>query len=199
MSDTLARRHPLERFLNERPSGDRAGDAHVLIRPDLDYVSVRGNPDDHVLMDKLKAAVGFDLPLEANTFRDDGIRCYWLGPDEWLFVSAPGSNLLATLESVSPGLHASVNKQSGGMLTLELGGVAAADILSKGCTLNLTPDVFRAEQCAQTLLAKSNILIARGSGENSFTLVVRRSFAEYVALWLAHAGKDVAISFAVLG
>ena len=72
----------------------------------------------------------------------------------------------------------------------------ARDLLAKGCTLDLHPDEFKAGECAQTGLAKANVLIARIAAPEGFELLVRRTFADYLVQWLHHAGREFEIDFA---
>ena len=63
-------------------------------------------------------------------------------------------------------------------------------MLAKGCPLDLHPLVFRPGDCAQTLLAKANIIIRCVDDSSSYELIVRRSFADYAALWLHDAALE---------
>ena len=71
----------------------------------------------------------------------------------------------------------------------------AAALLAKGCTLDFHPRVFSAGQCAQSGLAKTSVLIAMVDDRPTFDVIVRRSFAEYLALWLQHSGAEFGIQF----
>ena len=77
---------------------------------------------------------------------------------------------------------------TGGQVLLRLGGSHVREVLAKGCTLDLHPRAFKAGQCAQTTLAKTSMLIALIDDAPTFDIIVRRSFAEYAALWLQHSG-----------
>jgi len=68
-------------------------------------------------------------------------------------------------------------------------------VLAKGCTLDLHPRSFATGRCAQTGLAKASILISKFDDVPTFEVFVRRSFAEYLALWLQHAGAGYGILF----
>jgi sarcosine oxidase gamma subunit len=52
-------------------------------------------------------------------------------------------------------------------------------------------------QCAQTGLSKANILLSLIDGSPKFNLIVRRSYAEYVARWLEHAGGEFGIDLII--
>jgi sarcosine oxidase subunit gamma len=70
--------------------------------------------------------------------------------------------------------------------TLLLGGSRVRDVLAHGCSLDLHPSRFPAGACAQTMLAHAPvILLALPAGE--FWVLVRASFAAYLADWLFDA------------
>ena len=118
---------------------------------------------------------------------------YWLGPDEWLLATGLGKeNGIAEHlgKSLSGQCHSLVDV-TGGQVLLRLGGSHAREVLAKGCTLDLHPRVFKAGQCAQTTLAKTSMLIALIDDAPTFDIIVRRSFAEYAALWLQHSSRSI--------
>ncbi len=75
--------------------------------------------------------------------------------------------------------------------TLELRGPRARELLEFGCPIDLHPRVFGPGRCAQTLLARANVLIwhVADEPEDTWRLFVRPSFAAYVAAWLADAAE----------
>ena len=113
-------------------------------------------------------------------------------PDEWLVVTPPDAqtSLAQSLESALDGVHSSVTDVTGGQTVITLSGPRARDVLAKGCPLDLHPSVLRPGDCAQTLLAKANIIIRCVDDSPSFELIVRRSFADYAALWLHDAAQE---------
>jgi len=114
---------------------------------------------------------GPSLPTERNTVAGDESRAaLWLGPDEWLVVGPPGSEA-----------------------ALELRGPRARELLEFGCPIDLDPRVFGPGRCAQTLLARANVLIwfVADDPEPIYRLLVRPSFAAYVAAWLADAADGL--------
>jgi len=134
----------------------------VLREVELDaQVSVRGEPQP-----------GF--PTEPNTSAGDVL---WLGPDEWL--------VLGGREEDYPDAAAVVDV-SANRVCLELSGDDVEDVLAQGCTLDLHPSVFASGRCAQTLLARAQVIPHRTS-EESFRIFVRPSFAPYLRAWLEDA------------
>ena len=90
---------------------------------------------------------------------------------------------------------ATLNDLSGGQILLRLSGARVEKLLAKGCPIDLHENAFPAGACAQSGLAKANILIARVDATGTFDVVVRRSFSDYLLNWLAHAGSADGIDF----
>ncbi len=130
------------------------------------------------------------LPVNANTVQSAAeVTVLWLGPDEWLILTAPGQEgaLIARLREALGGLHAAVTDVTGNRALLRLSGPQARETLLKGCTLDLHPRGFRPGQCAQTLLARAGIILHQRDDAPTYDILPRRSFAEYVWLWLSDA------------
>src|SRR5437870_2416322 len=90
-------------------------------------------------------------PVEPNTIAEvDGRLVAWLGPDEWLVFGAT--------EADHPGVDAAVDV-SAARICFELSGAGGADVLAQGCSLDL--DTLTPGRCAQTLLARVQVLLLR--------------------------------------
>ena len=191
MPHRLQRQHTLASFLNGKnvSEPDHSG-VQLEVRPDYGYLNLRGNPGDEQFLQAVQATLGQPLPTSANTFTVGEDTIYWLGPDEWLLATGPGkeSGIAEHLVKSLSGQCYSLVDVTGGQVLLRLGGSHAREVLAKGCTLDLHPRVFKAGQCAQTTLAKTSMLIALIDDAPTFDIIVRRSFAEYAALWLQHSG-----------
>ena len=169
----------------------------VTMSTDRGHINLRGDPQNTAFIAAAKRVLGQALPIEANTISLGDHRIYWLGPDEWLVVTAADtvSDLVDRLQHALAKLHAAVNDVSGGQVALRLSGTSVRDVLAKGCTLDLHPQVFRIGTCAQSGLAKANVILGPGGDTNTFEIVVRRSFADYLVRWLQLAGGDSGIEF----
>ena len=165
---------------------------------DAGYLNVRCNPANEDLLSVIAEQAGVSMPLAANTVEATSRRAYWLGPDEWLLAIAPGDTLAlkATLDDALQGAHVAINDVSGGLVTYLLRGEQARELLAKGCTLDLHPDVLKKGSCAQTGLAKANVILSLSEDADGFDIIVRRSFADYVWQWLSHAGRNLGIEVA---
>ena len=191
------RQHALDAFLRDTVAGERSS-VTVEVKPNLDYINLRGDPSDMKFVNAVNTVLRLDLPLEANTFTTGISMTYWLGPDEWLIVTPGGERptLPTLLDDAFGSMHASLNVLTGGQVTLRISGENASTLLSKGCTLDFHPRNFSAGQCAQSGLGKAGVLIGMMDDSPTFDVIVRRSFAEYVALWLRRAGAEFGIRFA---
>ena len=169
----------------------------VTIPADLGHINLRGDPQDAAFIAAVERVLGQALPIDANTISLGDHRIYWLGPDEWLLVTAadPVSDLVDRLQHALAKLHAAVNDVSGGQVVLSLSGSSVRDVLAKGCTLDFHPQVFRTGTCAQIGLAKATVILGLGGDVDTFEIVVRRSFSAYLIRWLQQAGADSGIEF----
>ena len=193
-TDGTGRQSPLSGFF-ATAADDPADGAAVVIseRPFLGHLDLRGDPGDGGFTSAAEAVLGFGLPTEPNTTAGKGgLLALWLGPDEWLVVTPPDAqtSLAQSLETALDGMHVSVTDVTGGQTAITLSGPRAREVLAKGCPLDLHPSVLRPGDCAQTLLAKANITLRCVDASPSFELIVRRSFADYAALWLQDAALE---------
>ncbi len=193
----VRRQSPLLGFF-ATPRESVAGSAGVTAaeRPFLGYVNLRGEVNDASFVDAARNVLGVDLPSSANTsVETEGLIVCWLGPDEWMVILRPDdeTEIIAALREALGGLHAAVTDTTGGYTMLNLSGSRVRDLLAKGCTLDLHPRAFAPGQCAQTNLAKTSVLLlprTNNSDLQSFDVVVRRSFADYLARWLVDSARE---------
>ena len=132
------------------------------------------------------------LPLVARPagHNDDPL---WFGSLEG--AGQPGHGLRAALEGLESVPGTAVNDVSAGQVCLTLAGESARQVLAKGCTLDFHPDVFGVGACAQSGLARATVLVAQITDEPEYELYVRRSYADYLARWLHHSGREFGIEF----
>jgi len=155
---------------------------------DFGHINLRGNADDNRFVDGAIEVLGQKLPLRSNTLTRSEHRVYWLGPDEWQIVTAPdrAARLFAQLENKLASQHVAINDLSGGQVALHLSGEDVPALLAKGCTLDFHPSVFHVGDCAQSGLAKANVLLGCIDAAPVYEIIVRRSFSEYLLRWLRH-------------
>ena len=161
--------------------------------PFMSHINLRGSSDNTAYMDRMASLIGLDMPKLANTYVANELRTLmWLGPNEWLLVDEQPSaaQLLALLRDASNASFASVHEVTGANVVLEISGSKAQALLAKGCPMDLHDREFGVGDCAQTLLAKSGIILWKTDDAPVFRVIVRRSFADYVGLWLLDAARE---------
>ena len=193
-SKLTGRTSPLEGYagrLAELPQG-------VTIReiPFLTQLDVRVDPAAPEAAEAARV-LGVALPTTANTAVSgaDGVEVLWLGPDEWLVVAPPEQAALEPALREALGAAGAVVDVSAHRTTIALSGPLTRDVLARGCSLDLDPRVSPAGTCVQTLLALAGVILVvrddltqEGAGE--VRLLVRSSFARYLADWLLDACRE---------
>ena len=148
----------------------------ITAEPFVAMVDVRLDP---------AGAPALGLPTTPSTWvaRGDG-RAIWLGPDEWL-VTSP-----ARRPPELPDADVVVDV-SGQRTTLRLAGEHVRAVLATGCALDLHPRAFPRGSAAQTLLGMAAVvLLALDDTGTEYEILVRTSFARYLADWLLDAAAE---------
>ncbi len=123
----------------------------------------------------------YPLPLEPNTAWEDGPRAaLWLGPDEWLVLGPPhtADEIVRELDGALADVHRSVIDLSANRVAIELGGPDRFDLLESGCSLDLHPRSWGAGACAQTVFARTQVILHERADTTG--ILVRPSFASYL-------------------
>jgi sarcosine oxidase subunit gamma len=97
-----------------------------------------------------------------------------------------GQALLAALSALPHSLVDVSHRE----VELEMRGPEAPLCLNVGCPLDLDLTSFPAGMCTRTVLAKTEILLWRPE-EWIFRVLVARSCADYVSLFLAEAAREL--------
>ena len=152
---------------------------------------LRGNAAEPEFAAAVLRHTGLHLPVRANGASIDPQRqLLWLGPDEWMFKARDGQGGAAAsaLRQELQGIHSAVVEVGDGFTTLAVQGPGAADLLARGCPLDLHPRAFPGGALAQSHVAKANVTILCLHAGSDFEVTVRRSFARYLLGWLREAG-----------
>lgn len=198
MADTalsVPRRSPLAGAADRLAATTRASGGTVRLAelPFLAQVNLRLDPKG-AAADAVGLALGLSLPVEPNTaVRSGELTVLWLGPDEWLVVGPPDTqrDLEQRIRAAAGDEHVAVTDVSAQRTTLLVSGARARDLLAHGCALDLHPRAFGAGRCAQTMLARAQVvLVARDEPGAGFWVLVRSSFAGYLTDWLLDAAAE---------
>lgn len=189
MSDLFNQQSPLVQ-INLQVAAEQAPTINEV--PSLGFINLRGRADNTAFLAAVLKSLGAEPPLEANTVKSAGDnRLFWLGPDEWLVITPAGqqAQVKATLLKALDGVFSSVVDNSSGLTMIEICGDCAMELLQTDCPLDLHPRSFKPGQCAQTRLAKAGMTLAPKVDGSGFDVIIRRSFADYLLLWLLEARK----------
>jgi len=189
-AETLARSGPLQQWTERLADLPRT--VQVVPESFIAMIDLRLDPTGPAGAD-VASHLGVDLPTTPSTWVEtDAVRVIWLGPDEWLVTSPSRTpqELEAGLREAVRGRGAVVDV-SGQRTTLRLSGENARDVLSAGCAIDLHPRVFRRGAAVQILLGLAGVvLLALDDAGTSYHILVRSSFAEYLASWLLDAAVE---------
>ncbi|MEU6372651.1 sarcosine oxidase subunit gamma family protein [Streptomyces sp. NPDC046909] len=138
----------------------------------------------------VESALGVTLPGPLRAELSGDIEVLWMGPDEWLLVvpDGRGAELAALLRSAIGDEFATVTDVSAQRTTLALSGDLVRTVLAQGCAIDLDARATPVGSCLTTLVAQAPVtLVVCGEGASEVRLLVRASFASYLATWLIDA------------
>lgn len=138
---------------------------------------------------RLEKALGTALPAGHGQVTAAGpeLQVLWLSPDEFLVIS--GEDHLALTDRLASALqadHGSVVDLSANRTTFELTGPSALPVLEKGCPLDLHPRVFKEGAAVNTNIGHVPVILWK-TGQETYRIFPRASFADYLGRWLVDA------------
>lgn len=160
----------------------------------MGHLTLRCDPSSP-LMAVAQSILGVALPLSPLTSVEQGdLVVRWIAPDEWL-ISLPNDqvfDLETRFRAEMTGHHSLVNG-SGGMTVYKLHGRHVVDMLKKSTPVDFHDSEFPVGKVVSTVFAKAGAVIRR-TGASEFELVVRRSFADYIWLWIQDASQEYGLA-----
>lgn len=191
MADTLQRTSPLQPWAAQ--FAKLPNSVAIVEEPFATMVDVRVDPSGPGATAAAEL-LGVELPTTASTYaKNSDTTVIWQGPDEWLVTGTAlaGPELEARLrEAVAPHGGAAIDV-SGQRTTLRLSGPHSRDVLAKGCALDLHPRVFGEGTAAETMLGQAGVILLAVDGSGAdYRILIRSSFARYLADWLLDAAEE---------
>ena len=162
----------------------------LIEHPVIGLLTVRARTATGELDEALTKRLSMSLPDRLGTDTADNYCIRWMSPDEWL-LSCPldeAYTIEKDLRSLVSGSIAIVNV-SGGYSVLEIHGPDAINVLKKSTAYDVSSRNFGVGKVVNTSFAKTQVTL-RAIQLDHFEVVVRRSFADYMWLWLQRAGKE---------
>jgi sarcosine oxidase, subunit gamma len=144
------------------------------------------------------ASVAGGLPARCGEVSGtEGLSVLWLGPSEFLVVAPEeahdslGGDLIGSLTAALGDAPGQVVDLSANRTTFELSGPRARAVLEKGCALDLHPRSFTPGTALTTEVGNIPVTLLK-TGEDSFRLLPRASFADFLGRWLLDAMREFA-------
>lgn len=191
-----ARISPARQLSDAFAAGSLAGTVGLSEVPFLTMVGLRADAGSETA-NRLAAVTG-GLPAGSGSVVTNGdTSVLWLGPSEFLVVAPTeaheslGGDLIPALREALGGDAGQVVDLSANRTTFELSGPRARAVLEKGCSLDLHPRVFKAGTALSTEIANIPAILWK-TGEESFRIFPRASFAEFLGRWLLDAMREYA-------
>ena len=164
----------------------------------LDHLVLRGSVDNAAFASGVESALGMALPTNLQSAENAGRVIRWISPDEWLITTAGGTGfeLEQQLRDAICDTHFAVVNVSGGQTVITVEGADAEEMLKKCTPYDIHISHMPVGKVVTSLFGKAQAVIRR-TGEQSFELVIRRSFADYCWLWLQDACGEFGFSVKV--
>jgi sarcosine oxidase, subunit gamma len=144
------------------------------------------------------AAVTGGLPAGCGAVSGTGdTSVLWLGPEEFLVVAPTeaheslGGDLIQALREALGDGEGQVVDLSANRTTFELTGPRSRAVLEKGCSLDLHPRVLKAGTALSTEIGNIPVVLWK-TGEETYRIFPRASFADFLGRWLLDAMREYA-------
>jgi sarcosine oxidase subunit gamma len=144
------------------------------------------------------ASVTGGLPATCGAVSGSGdTSVLWLGPEEFLVVApveaheSLGGDLIQALREALGDGEGQVVDLSANRTTFELTGPRSRAVLEKGCSLDLHQRGFKAGTALSTEIGNIPVVLWK-TGEESYRIHPRASFAEFLGRWILDSMREYA-------
>lgn len=191
-----ARQSPASHLWKAFVSGSAGGAVALREVPFLTMIGIRVDPKTEAGT-RISSVTG-GLPPRSGDVRGTGeTAVLWLGPEEFLVVAptevheSPGGDLIQGLLAALADGQGQVVDLSSNRTTFELAGPRSRAVLEKGCSLDLHPSVFKTGTALATEIGHIPTVLWK-TAEETFRLLPRASFADFMGRWLLDAMREYA-------
>ena len=172
--------------------------AGVTLREDKfrGHLNLRGNPQDDAFTSAAEKVLGVALPTAPNSAVENGAtRVYWMCPNELLVLveADTQAQVEADLRATMAGQHIAVSDLSSGQTLINLSGDNVEEVMMKSTVYDCHESNFPVGKAVQTTFAKAGATIYK-CADGSYDLIIRRSFSDYIFLWLKDACAEYGLA-----
>ena len=190
------RRSPASHLAGALEAGSIEGTVVLKEGPFQTMAGVRVDPGSEA-GSRIASVVG-GLPVRCGEVAGtERVSVLWLGPSEFLMVAPEeahdslGGDLIGSLVTALGDAPGQVVDLSANRTTFELAGPRARAVLEKGCALDLHPRSFSPGTAVNTEVGNIPVILLK-SGEESYRIFPRASFADFLGRWLLDAMREFA-------
>ena len=154
-----------------------------MVEPTI-KINLRGKNRD--FFTKIGKILSIVLPTESNTSATiKNVSALWLSPDEWMvYGNNIDKNVNLSLENEISKLNlGSITNVSDQWVLINLNGKNVFEVLSKGSPFDFNKFKNTKNVVVQTLLNHVDVILHHNDIDN-VDLFVRKSFSEYLWLWI---------------
>ncbi|MFK7992770.1 MAG: sarcosine oxidase subunit gamma [Granulosicoccus sp.] len=167
---------------------------YVQERPVTGFLLLRASEQSNALSEALQDRCGLALSSRLQSDTNDEYCVRWMSPDSWL-LTCPLDQAYAIEIDLRKAVdaHIGIVNVSGGYSILELSGNRARDVLMKSTGYDTHPDNFAEGKVVNTTFAKAQVTLRSvelNQGWGRYELIVRRSFCDYVWMWIQQASEE---------
>ncbi|WP_435248147.1 sarcosine oxidase subunit gamma [Vibrio sp. nBUS_14] len=162
----------------------------------LSHLILRGNSHVPSFCKAVKQALGVELPvMSCTSMQNNELRIFWQSPNEWLIIGPPNSaeKIEQSLRNCLQG-HFAVTDISSSQTLVTIKGENAENVLRKSTSYDVDIRNFPIGKVAGIAFSRSQVQLRR-TDKTSFELIIRRSFADYIWMWLMDASNEYGVIF----
>jgi len=185
------------RRLNNNVSQDETHEIIIQNAGLVNIYNLRGSQRSSIFRKVFQSSLDIEIPNKTCTCTsNDQKHVLQISPDEWMILSNSNEiqGQIIELEKKLTKVHSAINNLTDQYQVVYISGKKSRLVLSKGCSIDLDPTSFGLKDCAQTTLALTDITIFC-TAKNSFTVICRNSFANYLIDWLEDASLGYSYKF----
>ncbi len=140
----------------------------------------------------LSSQLEVELPEPGATLVTGNTQWLCTAPGEWLLAVRAGTEAEAalSLQGKLDGMQVVLTTASDSRVILNISGVGARNVLSRGTLVNLHRESLGAGRCISTKFAGVHVILACPMDDNNIVLYADRSVANYLVEWLYEQSID---------